>query len=127
MDGWPEEWVTNEFEVSATAKQLATFPLKPRHPETLFDVENTNFDLTQRIELLMRAVLDIKSGIIRMKKELDLVNSQFDKLYAKTLRTSFQFEQMKSEVDKLKQEVYKLQNLGKTTTESNVSLFSTQK
>lgn len=77
--------------------------------------------------MLMRAVLDVKSGIGHMKKEMDEVNKQFDRLYAKTIGASFQFERMRAEVDKLKEEVSKLKSLGQTSTESIVALFAREK
>ena len=58
----------------------------------------------------MRAVLDVKKGISHMKREMDEVSKNFDNLYAKTVGTSFKFERMRAEVDKLKDEVQKLQS-----------------
>lgn len=77
--------------------------------------------------MLMRAVLDVKSGIGHMKKEMDDVNKQFDRLYAKTIGTSFQFERLRAEVDKLKEEVSNLKRLGQTSTEAIVDLFARKK
>ena len=62
-----------------------------------------------------------------MKQEMDEVGKNFDKLYAKTVGASFKFDRMRAEVDKLKGEVEKLQNLGKVSTESIVKLFSRDK
>ena len=75
----------------------------------------------------MRAVLDVKKGISHMKREMDEVSKNFDNLYAKTVGTSFKFERMRAEVDKLKDEVQKLQSLGQVSTDSIVKLFAREK
>ena len=75
----------------------------------------------------MRAVLDVKKGISHMKREMDEVTKNFDNLYAKTVGTSFKFERMRADVDKLKDEVQKLQSLGQVSTDSIVKLFAREK
>ena len=75
----------------------------------------------------MRAVLDVKKGISHMKREMDEVSKNFDNLYAKTVGTLFKFERMRAEVDKLKDEVQKLQSLGQVSTDSIVKLFAREK
>ena len=62
-----------------------------------------------------------------MKREMDEVSKNFDNLYAKTVGTSFKFERMRAEVDKLKDEVQKLQSLGQVSTDSIVKLFAREK
>lgn len=127
-NGWPEDWAVDESLIGAAAKQLAAYPPKPKCPEALSEADKIALDLSQKIDLLMRAVLDVKSGISHMKHEMDVVNLQFDKLYAKTIGTSFQFERMRAEIDKLKEEVHKLQcGLGKTSTDNIVAMFSREK
>lgn len=75
----------------------------------------------------MRAVLDVKKGISHMKRDMDEVSKNFDNLYAKTVGASFKFERMRAEVDKLKEEVLKLQSLGQVSTDSILKLFAREK
>ena len=123
-NGWPEDWAVDESLIGAAAKQLAAYPPKPKCPEALSEADKIALDLSQKIELLMRAVLDVKSGIAHMKLEMDEVGKNFDSLYAKSIGASFKFERMRAEVDKLKEEVQKLQNLGQVSTDSIVKLFA---
>lgn len=123
-NGWPEDWAVDESLIGAAAKQLAEYPPKPKCPEALSEADKIALDLSQKIDLLMRAVLDVKSGIAHMKLEMDEVNKNFDSLYAKTVGASFKFERMRAEIDKLKEEVQKLQNLGQVSTDSIVKLFA---
>ena len=126
-NSWPEDWAADQKEVSALAKKLAAYPLKPKCPDALSETDRHIFDLTQKIELLMRAVLDVKKGISHMKRDMDEVSKNFDNLYAKTVGASFKFERMRAEVDKLKEEVLKLQSLGQVSTDSILKLFAREK